>query len=38
MQPDALTVGQRAALRRLQRAQLAEGRRIRQAVAVGAIR
>ena len=35
MQPDALTVGQRAALRRLQRAQLAEGRRIRQAVAVG---
>jgi len=33
MQPDGLDAGQRAALRRLQRAQLAEARRIRQAVA-----
>jgi len=35
MQPDTLDEGQRAALRRLQRAQLAEARRIRQAVADG---
>ncbi len=35
MQPDALDAGQRAALRHLQRAQLAEARRIRQAVADG---
>jgi len=35
MQPDTLDEGQRAALRRLQRAQLAEARRIRQAVAAG---
>ncbi len=37
MQPasDGLDAGQRAALRRLQRAQLAEARRIRQAVAAG---
>jgi len=35
MQPDSLDEGQRAALRRLQRAQLAEARRIRQAVADG---
>jgi len=37
MQPasDGLDAGQRAALRRLQRAQLAEARRIRQAVADG---
>jgi len=33
--PDGLDEGQRAALRRLQRAQLAEARRIRQAVADG---
>ena len=33
--PDGLDAGQRAALRRLQRAQLAEARRIRQAVAAG---
>jgi len=35
MQPDSLNEGQRAALRRLQRAQLTEARRIRQAVADG---
>jgi len=35
MQPDALDAGQRAALQRLQRAQRAEARRIRQAVADG---
>jgi len=33
--PDGLDEGQRAALRRLQHAQLAEARRIRQAVAAG---
>jgi len=35
MQPNSLAEDQRAALRRLQRAQLAEARRIRQAVADG---
>jgi len=35
MQPNNLDAGQRAALRRLQRAQLAEARRIRQVVADG---
>jgi len=35
MQPPSLDAGQRAALRRLQRAQFAEARRIRQAVADG---
>jgi len=35
MQPDTLDAGQHAALRRLQCAQFAEARRIRQAVAAG---